>query len=56
VMFRRVKVPLSHLRWADVEGAVQEGRPLEVELIMTDAKGQPRSGSIPLAEVRYQRN
>jgi hypothetical protein len=53
VMFRRAKVPLGHLRWEDVEAAVREERPIEVELTLTDAKGGPKSGSFPFDDLHW---
>jgi hypothetical protein len=53
VMFQRAKVPLSQLRWQDVEAAAREERPIEVELTVKDAKGGPKSGSFRTNELRW---
>ncbi|MEZ4726175.1 MAG: DUF5990 family protein [Caldilineaceae bacterium] len=52
-MFRRVKVPLHYLSWDAVARAVQEVRPIEVELTLTDASGAPRSASLRADELRW---
>jgi len=52
-LFRRVKVPLHHLSWDAVAKAVQEARPLVVEVTLTDANGAPRSGSLRADEMRW---
>lgn len=45
-MFRRAKIHLSHLRWSVVEPAVRSGRPIRVELSMTDKKSEPLCASV----------
>lgn len=44
-MFRRLKVHLSHLAWADIKMAAQREEPLRVKLSMTDSRGGPLCAS-----------
>jgi hypothetical protein len=53
-MFRRLKVGLGHLTWGDVERAVRRGRPLEVRLRLTDAKGGPLCATPPATQIRWR--
>jgi len=53
-MFRRAKVHLSHLPWRRVEEAVSSGKPLCVELSMTDSRGGPLCGSVRDEDARWQ--
>ena len=53
-MFGRAKVHLSQLPWVRVEEAVRSGRPLCVELSMTDKRGGPLCGSVRGEHVRWQ--
>lgn len=53
-MFRRAKVHLSHLPWYRVEEAVRSGKPLCVELSMTDSRGGPLCGSVRDEDARWQ--
>lgn len=53
-MFRRAKVHLSHLPWSRVEEAVRSGKPLCVELSMTDRRGGPLCGSVRDEDARWQ--
>src|SRR6185436_5301064 len=42
IMFRRAKIHLSQLPWAEVEKAIHAGKPLSVTLSLTDKRGGPR--------------
>ena len=53
-MFRRAKVHLSHLPWSRVEEAARSGKPLCVELSMTDSRGGPLCGSVRDDDARWQ--
>jgi hypothetical protein len=53
-MFRRAKVRLSHLPWSRVEQAVRSGKPLCVELSMTDMRGGPLCGSVREEDAKWQ--
>ncbi|MGE0128454.1 MAG: DUF5990 family protein [Blastocatellales bacterium] len=53
-MFRRAKIHLSHLPWSRVEEAVRAGKPLSVELSMTDRRGGPLCGSVRDDDARWQ--
>ena len=44
-MFGRLKVHISHLTWEQVLAAVEDGRDVQVQIAMTDAKGGPKCGS-----------
>jgi Family of unknown function (DUF5990) len=44
-MFRRLKVRLGQLTWAQIRSATKSGEPLRVTLRLTDAKGGPLCGS-----------
>lgn len=52
-MFRRAKIHLSHLPWPRVEEAARRGRPLSVELSMTDARGGPLCASVRWNQARW---
>ena len=52
-MFRRAKIHLNHLKWPDVERAVKDGRPVRVELSMTDRKGEPLCASVRPGVARW---
>ncbi|HQR39693.1 MAG TPA: DUF5990 family protein [Blastocatellia bacterium] len=52
-MFRRAKIHLSHLAWSVVEPAVRAGRPIRVELSMTDKKGEPLCASVRPGVARW---
>lgn len=45
-MFRRAKIHLSHISWAQVEKAIHSNKALTVTLSLTDNQGSPRCGSI----------
>jgi hypothetical protein len=45
-MFRRAKIHLSHLKWAQVERAVKANKPITVELSLTDKCGWPLCASV----------
>jgi hypothetical protein len=53
-MFRRFKVDLSHLTWPQVENAARSGKPLIVNLSMTDQRGGPVCGSDRRGHVRWE--
>jgi hypothetical protein len=42
----RTKVHLSHLRWSEIEEALETGKSLTVTLKLTDQRGRPRYASI----------
>ncbi|HEX5009541.1 MAG TPA: DUF5990 family protein [Planctomycetota bacterium] len=44
-MFRRLKIRLGHLPWAPIRRAIRAGKPIEVTLRLTDARGAPLCGS-----------
>lgn len=44
--FRRAKVHLKHLSWDDVARHLASGEPMEAELRLTDAKGEPLCASV----------
>jgi hypothetical protein len=44
-MFRRLKIRLGHLAWPQIRRAAKSGKPLEVSLRLTDARGAPLCGS-----------
>jgi hypothetical protein len=44
-MFRRLKVRLGHLTWAQIRRSTSRGEPLRVTLRLTDARGGPLCGS-----------
>ena len=54
IMFRRSKIHLSHLPWSRVEEAARSGKPLSVELSMTDSRGGPLCGSVRDEDARWQ--
>jgi hypothetical protein len=53
-MFRRAKIHLSHLPWSRVEEAARSGKPLCIELSMTDSHGGPLCGSVRDEDARWQ--
>jgi hypothetical protein len=53
-MFRRAKIHLSHLPWAQVEEAIGSDKPLTVALSLTDKRGGPRCGSIRGDSIQWQ--
>ena len=53
-MIGRTKVHLSHLRWSQIEGAFETGKPLTVKLKLTDQRGRPRYASIKGEEASWQ--
>jgi hypothetical protein len=54
-MFRRLKIRLGHLSWAQIRRAIRDGEPIEVTLRLTDARGAPLCGSVPPTHVAWQR-
>ena len=54
-MFRRAKIPLSHLDWAAVETAARTNRPIRATLKMTDRKGGPLCASVKQEHIDWQR-
>jgi hypothetical protein len=44
-MFRRLKIRLGHLPWAQIRRAIRDAQPIEVTLRLTDARGAPLCGS-----------
>ena len=53
MMFRRLKVALSHLRSQDIDGSLASGRPMTVTLKLTDAKGGPLCATPPAAHIDW---
>ena len=45
-MFRRAKIHLNHLTWAQVSAALSKKRPIRVSIDMTGKKGDPICASI----------
>lgn len=45
-MFRRAKVQLNHLTWAQVHSAVNKNVPLKATIHMTDKKGGPVAATL----------
>ena len=45
-MFRRLKVHLSHLTWADIKTATDRSQPLRVKISMKDRRGEPLCASV----------
>jgi len=54
-MFRRLKIRLGHLEWTQIRRAARSGKPIEVTLRLTDARGAPLCGSVPPTHVAWQR-
>ena len=52
--FRRAKVHLNHLSWDDVARHLAGGKPLEADLNMTDAKGDPLCASVKSTHVHWR--
>jgi Family of unknown function (DUF5990) len=52
-MFRRLKIRLGHLTWPAIRQAARSGRPLQVTLRLTDAKGGPLCATPPESHVRW---
>lgn len=52
--FRRAKIHLSHLKWADVERAVTANKPIEVHLSLTDHCGWPLCASVKPPYVKWE--
>ena len=55
MMFRRLKVGLSHLQWKDIESFLDSGRPMTVILKLTDARGGPLCATPPANHVTWQK-
>jgi len=53
-MFRRLKVRLGHLTWRAIRASASTGKPIIVELRLTDAKGAPLCATPPKAHVRWR--
>ena len=54
-MFRRLKIRLGHLPWAQIRRAIRDEKPIEVTLRLTDARGAPLCGSVPPTHVSWAR-
>lgn len=52
-MFRRLKIRLGHLTWAEVNAAVASGEPITVHLQLTDKKGGPLCATPPPTHIRW---
>ena len=52
-MFRRAKINLSHLKWADVEKFVKANKPITVHLSLTDRFGWPLCASVKPPYVKW---
>ena len=53
--FRRAKIPLQGLDWDLIMKAVDTGRPVEVAVNLTDAKGGPACGGLNDQSLRWIR-
>lgn len=51
--FRRLKVRLGHLTWAELRTSARTGEPLVVDLRMTDARGEPLCATPPKTHVLW---
>jgi len=45
-MIGRIKLHLNHIKWAAVEQAAEQNRPIQVRLALTNAKGNPVMASV----------
>lgn len=52
-MFRRLKVRLGHLKWPALRRSIASGKPLTVDLRMTDAKGGPLCATPPATHIAW---
>jgi Family of unknown function (DUF5990) len=52
-MFRRAKIHLSHLTWAQVERAAKANKPITVHLSLTDRCGWPLCASVKPPYVKW---
>jgi hypothetical protein len=53
-MFRRAKIHLSHLKWADVQHAATAGQPLTAHLSLTDKCGWPLCASVKAPYIEWK--
>jgi len=53
-MFRRAKIHLNHLSWAQVQKAISGDKPLKVIIDMTDKKGGPLCASVRSDRAKWQ--
>ena len=54
-MFRRLKIRLGHVGWTQIRRAAKGGKPIEVRLRLTDARGMPLCGSVPPTHATWAR-
>lgn len=52
--FRRAKIKLNHLTWADVEKAIAEQAPIVAEVKLTDKKGGPVCASLKPEQITWK--
>ena len=52
-MFRRLKVRLGHLTWAQITAATSAAQPIQVTLRLTDKKGQPLCATPPPSHLTW---
>lgn len=53
MMFRRLKVRLGHLTWAQIQKSAKAETPLQVVLRLTDAKGGPLCATPPATHIKW---
>lgn len=53
-MFRRAKIHLSHLKWAQVEKAAQANKPITAHLSLTDRCGWPLCASVKAPYIQWE--
>ena len=54
-MFRRAKVMLSQLAWAEVQHAARSGVPISADLSLTDERGGPLCATVRESHIRWRR-
>jgi hypothetical protein len=52
-IFRRLKIPLSHLTWVILRKALEAGSPLRTRIRMTDRNGEPAAGTINQEDIEW---
>ena len=52
-MFRRLKIWLTHLTWAQVNASIESGAPIVARLRLKDGKGEPLCGG-PGENIRWE--
>lgn len=51
--FRRAKVKIGHLTWAQIDAAVQAQTPIRATIEMTDAKGEPIAATVKPGHITW---